>query len=276
MTGNPASKPPFLERFLAFRNKGDEAKPFLTHIEDLRVTIIKIALALVVGMFVCFAFRDSIAGFIQRPLVDLDPERAANLQSLGVADSFTISLELAFYGGIVISFPLLVIFIAEFILPALNKKEKAMIIPVALIGSGLFLTGAAFSYFVVLPQTLDFFFNDARAMNWQPTWTVREYYSFTTQFIIAFGLAFELPLAVLMLVKLGFVDHTQLRKTRAFAVVVIFIFAAIITPTSDIVTLLLMGGPMCLLYEICIGIAWLMRDKQAPNAPLPEAPKEED
>ena len=232
MTGNPASKPPFLERFLAFRNKGDEAKPFLTHIEDLRVTIIKVALALVVGMFVCFAFRDSIAGFIQRPLVDLDPERAANLQSLGVADSFTISLELAFYGGIVISFPLLVIFIAEFILPALNKKEKAMIIPVALIGSGLFLTGAAFSYFVVLPQTLDFFFNDARAMNWQPTWTVREYYSFTTQFIIAFGLAFELPLAVLMLVKLGFVDHTQLRKTRAFAVVVIFIFAAIITPTS--------------------------------------------
>ena len=264
MNSSPATKAPFLERFLAFRNKGDEAKPLLSHIEDLRVTIIKISLTLVIGMFICFAFRDNIAALIQRPLVDLDPERAANLQSLGVTDSFTISLELAFYGGIILSFPLLVIFIAEFILPALNQKEKAMIVPVALIGSGLFLTGAAFSYFVVLPQTLDFFFNDARAMNWQPTWTVREYYSFTTQFIIAFGMAFELPLVVLMLVKLGVVDYVQLRKTRAFVVVVIFIFAAIITPTSDIVTLLLMGGPMCLLYEICIVIAWLMRDKSIP------------
>ena len=142
-----------------------------------------------------------------------------------------------------------------------------MLLPAALIGSGLFLAGAAFSYFVVLPQALTFFFNDARAMNWQPTWTVREYYSFTTQFIIAFGLSFELPLVVLMLVKLGFVDHTQLRRTRAFAVVVIFVFAAIITPTSDIVTLLLMGGPMCLLYEICIGIAWLMRDRKEEVKP---------
>jgi sec-independent protein translocase protein TatC len=136
-----------------------------------------------------------------------------------------------------------------------------MLLPAALIGSGLFLAGAAFSYFVVLPQALAFFFHDAQAMNWQPTWTVREYYSFTTQFIIAFGLSFELPLVVLMLVKLGIVDHTQLRQTRAFAVVVIFVFAAIITPTSDIVTLVLMGGPMCLLYELCIGIAWFMRDR---------------
>jgi len=272
MNGTPATKPPFLERFLAFRNKGDEAKPFLSHIEDLRLTIIKIAIALIVGMFLCFAFRDHLAALIQRPLVDLDPDRAANLQSLGVADSFTISLELAFYGGIVLSFPLIVVFIAEFILPALNPREKAMILPVALIGSGLFLGGAAFSYFVVLPQTLDFFFNDARAMNWQPTWTVREYYSFTTQFIIAFGLAFELPLAVLMLLKLGFVDHVRLRKTRAFAVVLIFIFAAIITPTSDIVTLVLMGGPMCLLYEICIGIAWFMRDKTSPQETVGDPP----
>ena len=136
-----------------------------------------------------------------------------------------------------------------------------MLIPASLIGGGLFLTGAAFSYFIVLPQTLEFFFNDARSMNWQPTWTVREYYSFTTQFVISFGLAFELPLIVLLLVKLGMVDHTQLRSARAFAVVIIFVVAAIITPTSDMLTLLLMGGPMCLLYEICIGIAWFMRDR---------------
>lgn len=252
-----------LERLFAFRNRGDVEKPFLAHIEDLRFTIVKIAVALVSAMTLCFAFRDKLAAAVQHPLVAVDPTRAANLQSLGVADSFTISLELSFYGGIVLAFPFIIYFLAEFVLPALTPKEKTMLIPAALIGAGLFLTGAAFSYWIVLPQTLEFFFNDARAMNWQPTWTVREYYSFTTQFVISFGLAFELPLVVLLLVKLGMVDHIQLRKARAFAVVIIFVVAAIITPTSDMVTLLLMGGPMCLLYEICIGIAWLMRDKTA-------------
>lgn len=254
------------EKLFEFRNRGDTTKPFLEHIEDLRGTILKIAISLVAGMVVCFAFRDRIAAVIQHPLAQIDPERAANLQSLGVADSFTISLELSFYGGIILAFPPIVLFLAEFLLPALTKKEKRMLIPAAVIGSGLFLAGAAFSYFVVLPQALAFFFKDAQAMNWVPTWTVREYYSFTTQFIIAFGLSFELPLVVLMLVKLGLVDHVQLRRARAFAVVVIFVFAAIITPTSDMVTLLLMGGPMCVLYEICIGIAWLMRDRAAAKA----------
>jgi sec-independent protein translocase protein TatC len=249
------------EKLFEFRNRGDIPKPFLVHIEDLRGTILKIAIALVAGMVACFAFRDRIAAVIQHPLAQIDPERAANLQSLGVADSFTISLELSFYGGIVLAFPLIVLFLAEFLLPALTPKEKRMLLPAAVIGSGLFLAGAAFSYFVVLPQALAFFFHDAQAMNWQPTWTVREYYSFTTQFIIAFGLSFELPLVVLMLVKLGLVDHTRLRQIRAFAVVAIFVFAAIITPTSDIVTLLLMGAPMCVLYELCIGIAWFLRDR---------------
>ena len=144
-----------------------------------------------------------------------------------------------------------------------------MIFPAAALGSGLFLGGAAFSYFVVLPQTLEFFFKDAQSMNWQPTWTVREYYSFATQFVISFGLAFELPLAVLLLVKLGIVDHELLNRTRAFAVVVIFVLAALITPTSDILTLLLMGGPMYVLYVICIGIAWLMGKKKTQPTPSP-------
>lgn len=263
-----------LERFFDFRNRGDVAKPFLSHLEDLRVTLVKSALALAAAMAGCFLFRDRIAAFVQRPLIDLDPQRAANLQSLGVADSFTISLELAFYGGIVLAFPLMVLFFAEFVLPALNAREKALILPGAVLGSVLFLLGAAFSYLVVLPQTLAFFFQDARAMHWQPTWTVREYYSFTTQFVISFGLAFELPLVVLLLVKLEIVDHQTLRRTRAFALLLIFVFAAIITPTSDILTLLLMGGPMYVLYEVCIGIAWLMRKKSTPTAlPAPTGRK---
>jgi len=250
-----------MKRFFDFRESGDEAKPFLAHIEDLRITIIKMALALGLTMTLCFLFRSELAAVVQWPLVTVDPERAANLQSLGVADSFTISLELAFYGGFILAFPILLLFLAEFVLPALTPQEKRLLYPAAMIGFGLFLAGVAFSYFVVLPQTLSFFFQDAKAMNWQPTWTVREYYSFTTQFVIAFGLAFELPLVILILVKLGIVDYAILKRTRAFALVVIFILAAIITPTSDVITLFLMGGPMYLLYEICILISWLMESR---------------
>lgn len=239
----------------------DEPKPFLEHLEDLRNLLIKVAIALAAGMTVCFLFRTELAALVQRPLIAVDPTRAANLQSLGVADSFTISLELAFYGGMVVAFPFILYFLAQFVLPALKPAEKKALIPAALIGMGLFLGGVAFAYFVVLPQTLEFFFQDARSMSWQPTWTVREYYSFTTQFLIGFGLAFELPLVVLLLVRLGIVDHALLVRTRAFALVIIFVIAAVITPTSDILTLLLMGGPMYVLYEICIAIAWLTRDR---------------
>jgi len=247
--------------FFSFRDDGHEVKSVVGHLEDLRRTVIKMAVVLVGAMALCFLFRVDVAAFVQRPLIAVDPVRAASPQAMGVADSFTISLELSFYGGMVLSFPLLLWFLAEFILPALNPREKRMLFPAAAIGFGLFLAGASFAYFVVLPQTLEFFFQDARAMNWQPNWTVREYYSFATQFVISFGLAFELPVVVLVLVKLGILNHLIMRRTRAFALLVIFFFAAIITPTSDIPTLVLMGAPMYILYEICIAIAWMMRER---------------
>ncbi|MEI6035954.1 MAG: twin-arginine translocase subunit TatC [Verrucomicrobiae bacterium] len=247
-----------LKRLFDFREMRDESKPFLVHLEELRAMLIKAVLTLCATMTLCFVFRSEIASLVQRPLVLVDPERAANLQSLGVADSFTISIDLAFYGGIILALPLLLLFLAEFVLPALTPREKRMLYPASAVGFGLFLAGVAFSYFVVLPQTLEFFFNDARSMHWQPTWTAREYYSFTTQFVISFGLAFELPLAVLLLVKLGIVNYELLRRTRPFALVIILVLAAIITPTSDVITLLLMGAPMYFLYEICIAISWFM------------------
>ncbi|MBE2202982.1 MAG: twin-arginine translocase subunit TatC [Chthoniobacterales bacterium] len=250
-----------LKTFFNFRNSRDEEKSFLAHLEDLRMMLIKICVALAVTMTLCFVFRSELAALVQRPLDAVEPTLSANLQSLGVADSFTISLELAFYGGIVLGFPFILFFLAEFVLPALTVTERHMLYPVALAGFGLFLGGVAFCYFVVLPQTLEFFFKDAQAMGWHPTWRVREYYSFTTQFLIGFGLAFELPLVVLVLVKLGIVDYAFLARTRAFALVIIFIVAAVITPTTDLVTLVLMGGPMYVLYEICIAISWLMRDR---------------
>ena len=122
-------------------------------------------------------------------------------------------------------------------------------------GMILFLAGISFAYLAVLPETLDFFFKDAKAMKWTPMWTVREYYSFTTQFLVAFGLAFEMPMVVLALVKLGFLTAEKLRKARSVAIISIFTAAAFLTPSPDLLTYLLMGVPMVILYEACIILA---------------------
>ena len=252
-----------LNKIFSFREQEDEARPFMDHLGDLRVMIIRIAVTLVVAMVGAFFFRDLLAAVIQRPLIAVDPVRANSLQSLGVADSMTISLQLSFYAGLVISFPLITFFLAQFLFPALKPAERKILLPVSAFGLFLFLGGISFAYLVVLPGTLDFFFKDAKAMHWTPTWTVREYYSFTTQFLIAFGVAFEMPMVVLALVKLGILTAEKLRKTRSAAIVTIFTVAAFITPSPDLVTYLLMGGPMVVLYEACIWLAKWVEPKQA-------------
>jgi sec-independent protein translocase protein TatC len=247
-------------RFFDFRELEDEPKPFLEHIEDLRRMLIKMLIVLAVMMAGAFAFQKQIVEVIERPLLAFDPERTS-LTNFGVADPLTIAIELSFYAGLVMAFPFLVLFLAEFILPALTPKERRMLYPAAAVSFGMFLVGVFFAYYCVLPPTLDYFFNYSKALNWRPLWSVREYFSFTTQFVISFGLAFELPLAVLLLVKLEILSHETLQKTRAFAVIIILFLAAIITPTTDMLTLILMAGPMYLLYEGCILIAWLLDRK---------------
>jgi sec-independent protein translocase protein TatC len=258
------------DKLFKFREIEDAPKPFLDHIEELRFMLIKMALALGAAMTLAFAGRSYLFAVIQWPLASIDPKRLSNLQSLGVVDSFSISLNLAFYAGLVLAFPLLLFFLAEFVLPALTAAERKYLWPAAAIGFGLFLTGVLFAYFVVLPQTLNFFYHDAESLGWKPTWTVGEYYSFTTQFVIAFGLAFELPVVVLLLVKLGILDVAALKRLRPYAVIAVMIFAAVLTPTTDMVTMLLMGVPMYLLYEACIFIAAIMqRRERARTLELP-------
>jgi sec-independent protein translocase protein TatC len=118
----------------------------------------------------------------------------------------------------------------------------------------------------LLPKTILFFFHDTQSLGWTPAWTVQQYYSFVTRFILAFGLTFELPVVVLALVRFGLLTAKFMSRTRPYAVVLIFVLAAIITPTPDILTLFAMSLPMCLLYESCIWIAWLMERKQAKAA----------
>ncbi len=252
-----------LRNFFKFRERpdADGTKPFLEHLEDLRWTVVKMAITLVLAMIICFAFRQTLTGILQQPLTHLD-ERLRTLQALGITDSFTISFHLAFYAGIVLSFPLLLYFLAEFILPALTAVERRMLLPAIGASFGLFLVGVLSCYYWLLPKTIVFFFNDAKQMGWMPAWTVREYYSFVTRFTIGFGLAFELPVVVLALVRFGLVTFAFMQRTRPYAVVLIFVLSAVITPTPDMLTMIAMAAPMYLLYESCIWIAWFMERRR--------------
>lgn len=246
--------------------ESETSKPFLDHLEDLRWTVVKMAITLFVAMIVCLLFRQTLVRLLQAPLHELDPQVGA-LRALGITDSIVISFHLAFYSGIVLSFPLLLYFLAGFILPALTAVEKRFLFP-AIAGSfGLFLLGVFVCYFWLLPRTILFFFRDTQSLGWAPTWTVQQYYSFVTKFVLGFGLAFELPVVVLALVYFGLITYRFMARTRPYAIVLIFILAAIIAPTPDLLTLVAMGLPMALLYESCIWIAWMMERRALRSRP---------
>ena len=242
--------------------ESETSKPFLEHLEDLRWTIVKMAITLIAAMIICFAFRGTLVRVMQAPLHEID-QNLGVLRALGITDSIVVSFHLAFYAGIVISFPLLLFFIAEFVLPALTVMEKKVLFPAIGISFALFLTGVLVCYFWLLPKTILFFFHDTQSLGWAPNWTVQEYYSFVTRFTLGFGLAFELPVVVLVLVRFGLITYEFMARTRPYAIVLIFILATIITPTPDVLTLIAMSLPMIVLYESCIWIAWFMKRRQS-------------
>src|SRR5881394_668932 len=242
--------------------ESETSKPFLEHLEDLRWMIVKIAMTLATAMVVCFAFRSTLVRILQAPLHDVGSQ-IGTLKALGITDSIVISFHLAFYAGIVVSFPLLLYFLAQFVLPALTAVEKRFLFPAIFVSFGLFLIGVACCYYWLLPKTILFFFRDTQSLGWTPMWTVQQYYSFVTRFVLGFGLAFELPVVVLALVYFGLITYRFMARTRPYAFVLIFILATIITPTPDILTLVAMAMPMCLLYESCIWIAWMMERRAA-------------
>ena len=237
-------------------------KPFLDHLEDLRWMIIKMVAVLAITMFGSFFFAKQLLAVIIWPLkrVAGDPERF--LYSLEVTGGFTLAMLLALYAGIVLACPFLLYFLAQFVLPALTPKEKGMMWPVFGAGVGLFLGGVALAYFAVIPAGLKFFLDYNAHLGIRSQWVIENYVSFVSHMCLAFGICFELPLVVLALAKLGIVTAEFLRQKRSYVIVIIFIIAAVITPTTDMVNQCLLAIPMCLLYEACIWIAWWMERRK--------------
>ena len=199
---------------------------------------------------------------VTKPNTDSDINGNLKMMSaLKPTEGFMLSMKLSFVAGIVVSFPLLLLFILQFVLPGLHHHEKRVLWPAMAVGFGLFLAGSAFAYYLVLPRALLFFAEWSGDMGISNDWRIGEYISFATQFTLLFGASFELPVVVMVFVKLGMLTYETMSRTRSYAIVAIFVAAALLTPTPDMMTMTLMASPMIILYEVCIWLAYLDRKK---------------
>ena len=286
----------FLAKFLRdkaskkLKKSADEAeKPFLEHLEDLRGTLFKIIITIAVVTIGTFTFNKPLLKFVQWPLYMADiPPDARQLMTLGAVEGMMLAIKVSFFSGLVLSFPLLIFFIGEFVMPGLKKNEKKLILPSLLAGATLFAVGLCFAFFVVIPMALEFFYNFSIERGWGYDLRAGYYYSFAVQMLLVFGISFELPVVVMAMVKLEILSHRVMRNTRSTAIVVMVIVSAVITPTTDVFTLSLLAGPLIVLYEICIWMAWWLEKKREkaerleneralPTAtPLPDPPTDTD
>ena len=241
---------------------GLETKPFLAHLEDLRWTIIRCAVALAVGVGVCaFAAKQILeALYVPYRAAGRDPK---DLFNFGVVDPFSIHMEISIFGGVILSLPFLLYFLGQFLLPALTPREKRFLLTIFLAGAALFLVGVTLCYCFVLRATLMFFVGYSSYLGFSTMWTAKGLIDFEVQMLVGFGLAFELPLVILVLNLLGIVSAEQLASKRRHAAFGIFVAACCIIPSTDLFSLTLLSVPMYLLYEACIWIARVVEKRKA-------------
>ncbi|MEM1157861.1 MAG: twin-arginine translocase subunit TatC [Verrucomicrobiota bacterium] len=244
----------------------DVPKPFLEHLEELRWMLVKSVIALALSMGFCAIFLRQIMDVVKRPLQVVCDERGLQIDeflfTLNVVDPLTISVETCLFAGIIIAFPFLFFFVGQFVVPALQPHEKKLLIPAFTAGGILFIGGVFFCFFLILPQALRFFIEWNEWFGWKAQWPIQRYIGFVLQMLVAFGLSFELPLVIAILAKLGIVTQSFLQQYRRHAIVILVVFSACVTPTSDPFTLGMMFGPMYLLYEVSIFIAGILERKR--------------
>ena len=171
-------------------------------------------------------------------------------------EAFMLSIQLAFFGGLVLAAPLLIFFLLQFVVPGLHEHEKRVLYKSVLWGMALFLLGCVFAYYAVLPRVLSFFFEYSWDMGIENDWRIGYYLSFAAKLIFVFGIIFELPVIIIPLIKLGILTYDRMRKSRAYAIVGSFGVALLLAPAPDPGTMLIMAMPLYFLYELCIFIAW--------------------
>jgi sec-independent protein translocase protein TatC len=241
----------------------DDKMPFMEHLGELRTRIVRSLLALLVGLGIALPFSQRIEDYLMRSITKL----GYSLVFVSPTEAFWVQMKIAVIAGLFISAPGILWQIWAFVAPGLHHHEKRYTVPFVVIGSLLFIIGGAFSLLVVTPFAIQFLLSYARP-GLQPMITLENHVNFLLKFTLAFGIVFELPLAITLLARLGVVTPRLLAKNRKYAILGAFIAGAILTPTPDAFNQTLMAGPLILLYEIGIICARIFgrRPKPAPVA----------
>jgi sec-independent protein translocase protein TatC len=228
------------------------------HLEDLRWCIVKSILAVVLASAICYFFADAIFGFVVAPLRQ-NLKAGQNLIGTSVTEAFFVEIKVALAAGLLFSCPAIFYQIWQFIAPGLSHRERKWVLPFVLSTTFFFLAGAFFCYQFVLPIAFKYFLEQYATMGVSPAIRIGEYFTFFFRMVLAFGAAFELPVFTFFLVRVGIWDYRFMLRSFRYALVVIFVIAAMLTPTPDVINQSLLAGPMLLLYLLSIGIAYIWR-----------------
>jgi sec-independent protein translocase protein TatC len=268
---------------LAGGPEGDKPMAFLDHVGELRTRLVRIVLAIAVGFFACFYFAPQIADFLRLPLdaawSSLGLGERAELQALSIQDPLMVDVRVAVTAGIFVTAPYLFMQLWLFIAPGLYAKEKRFAIPFVITSMLSFLAGAAFAFLIVLPFIYEWMIAYSIGRGETIQLELHNYFKGTTRVLLAFGLIFEFPLLIAFLAKAGLVTEKVLMRFWKIGVVLIFVVAGLLTPPEPI-SQLLMAGPMCVLYFISVGVAWLINPAAKVEAAMalhdePDEPSED-
>lgn len=228
---------------------------FWSHLGELRRRLIQAFLGLFVGFFACYAFRKQIFSLLRIPYDQAFYRvygQTPTLQTLTLLEGFMVYFKVAILASFFVASPWIFYQLWLFIAPALKPKEKKHIVPFICLATLFFSGGALFGYYIIFPTSFEFFLNITKGQAIQTTVRMQEYYSLASWMLMAFGCAFIVPLIVLYLAYFGILTPKQIRSSWRGVIIGIFISAAIITPTPDVGTMMLMALPMCGLYGLTI------------------------
>ncbi len=243
---------------------------FTEHLLELRRRLIISVAAVLVGTVAAYAFKERIFEFLAWPLIKALPTKDHGLIFTSLVEPFFIYLKISLVAGIVLALPVILYQVWMFIGPGLYAHEKKIVFPLVLFSSFFFVLGAAFAYFGVFPFGFKALM-DFAGPSMTPFPSVREYYDLVSLTLLVFGLIFELPLFITVFARFGLVTPAFLRKYRRYAILVIFIVAAILTP-PDVFSQMLMAIPLCILYEVSIlGAVMFGKERKKPAPPGADA-----
>ena len=233
---------------------------FLEHLDELRKRLIASVYALVGGCLVSFYFVGDTQRFILEPLQQLMPN-GTRLVFTAPTEGFMTMMKIGALGGLFVALPFIILQLWLFIAPGLYANEKRFAVPFVLLGTFFFVTGAAFSHYVAFPYTWKFFLSfENEYLQFLPK--LSDVFSLWVKMLLAFGVIFQMPTIVFFLARMGMVTAGFLIKHTKYAVLIIFILGAVLSPGTDVVSQALMAGPMLVLYVLSIGIAWLFAKKK--------------